>query len=333
MAIEIAGERVEPGTAEWVDLHVATDLDMQEISVTMCVVNGEGDGPTLWAQGNIHGNEQDGGKAFRDFALEVDPADVNGALIIVPAANPSAFKNMQRESAINEIGHNDVNRVFPGAPDGTFTTQLAHALYTTATEHADFFVDTHGADGYALMNPGFAIYLATDDEVEEQNRRMAVASGIPHVVELRKDGIGGALYDVLGADGIPSVILECGGGAQIFDFAYDTFYNALVNVCHEVGVLDGEPDSDGEPTFHQGLTFVQAHNGGFVDMEVGNEENVEEGQVLARITNLHGEEVEAVTAPYNGVTVSYRTYPVARPGDLIAQLIPRPGEEIGTNIF
>lgn len=332
MAIEIADQTVESNSKEWVDIYVATDLDMQEISVPMLVVNGAGDGPTLWAQGNIHGNEQEGGLAFRDFGNDVDPEDVNGALIIVPVANPSAFKNMQRESAINEIGHNDVNRVFPGSPDGTFTNQLAHALYTTAVEHTDYMIDTHSADGDGVMNPGFSIYVKGTD-VEEESRELAVASGIPHVVELPKDAIGGALYDSLNDAGVPAVILECGGNARVNDFAYQTFYTGIENVCKTVGVMEGDPVVETDPVFHGGLTFVQAHNGGFVDVHVESGDTVEEDQHLATITNIKGETVEDVAAPYDGVVMNKRINPVARPGDLIVQLVPEPGADIGTNVF
>lgn len=80
-----------------------------------------GEGPALLTGGN-HGDEYEGPIALSDLARSLKPEDVTGAVIIVPAMNYSAFLSGTRTSPIDR---GNMNRSFPGAPDGTVTQKIA----------------------------------------------------------------------------------------------------------------------------------------------------------------------------------------------------------------
>ena len=75
-----------------------------------------GDGPTALLTGGNHGDEYEGPLALFELARTLDPAEVRGTVIIVPALNYPAFRAGTRTSPID--GGN-LNRSFPGRPDGT----------------------------------------------------------------------------------------------------------------------------------------------------------------------------------------------------------------------
>lgn len=334
MAIEIAGKRVPSNSASWVELEVTQDADMSPIAVQMYVLNGAGDGPTVWLQGNIHGNEHEGGLAFRDFLLDLDPSEVDGAFVGVPAANPSAFANKARVSpiGIDQFGTADVNRAFPGETGGPFPKAMAHSLFEAANEHADYFVGTHSADGEGRMDPGFTVVSRTGDDVYDESLAMAEVVDIPHIVEFEPGGVGGSMYEKLAGAGTPAILIECGGGATINDYAMETFTKGARNVARQVGVLDGDPVLENDPETHDGLTFIYTSVGGFFHSDVELDDVVDEGTEIGRVTNLRGETVDTFEARYEGIIISVRTYPIARPGDKVFSMAPLPGEEGFSNV-
>ena len=81
-----------------------------------------GKGPTILFTGANHGDEYEGPIALFDLANQIKPDEISGRVIIIPGMNYPAFKAGKRTSPID--GGN-MNRVFPGNPEGTFTEKIA----------------------------------------------------------------------------------------------------------------------------------------------------------------------------------------------------------------
>ena len=59
--------------------------------IPVCVVR-NGSGPTALLTGANHGDEYEGPVALQNLALNLDPREINGRVIIVPAFNYPAFR-------------------------------------------------------------------------------------------------------------------------------------------------------------------------------------------------------------------------------------------------
>lgn len=313
MAIEIAEERVRTRESSWVEFKVAEEAGLQPHTIPCHVIHGEDDGPVWWLQGTIHGNEHTGGLAARDFLLDLSPTDVRGTIVGIPVANPTAFTAKARESPLD---HKDPNRQFPGDPDGSFTEILADTLFTAATDHADYFVGMHGA-GDELNIEGFTVCIRTGDDVETRSRDLCRAAGFQHVSALSTENIEGMMCAELAESGVPSILVECGGSREPLA-ARDRARTAIENVAREIGILSGDVEKISDPEYHEdAYTFVNARSGGYFEPHVELEDVVEEGDIVGEITTIEGESLEEVTAPHDGAIIDLRTYPMARPGDLI----------------
>ncbi|MFK8082252.1 MAG: succinylglutamate desuccinylase/aspartoacylase family protein [Granulosicoccus sp.] len=77
-----------------------------------------GTGPTAFLTGANHGDEYEGPVVLQDLTITLKPEDVNGRVIILPAFNYPAFRAGTRTSPIDK---GNMNRAFPGSPDGTPT--------------------------------------------------------------------------------------------------------------------------------------------------------------------------------------------------------------------
>lgn len=327
MRIVLDGRAVDPGEAAWLELPVATDADMRPITLRARVVNGSRDGPTLWVQGNVHGDEAVGAMAVRDFVLDLDPAGLDGAIVAVPVANPVDFLGKERAARVNYHGPRDAGRAFPGSERGSFPAQLAAALFDLAAGIADYHVEVHSADKELCIDPGFVGVARTGDGVEERSLQLAGAADLPYVVPFPESVVGGFMFAELAERGVPGIMVETGSGAKRHDHAYETYLRCLRNVAREVGVRPGTPTRTAEPVLYTDFSFVSTRAGGFAEVAVANGDRVAAGAELGRVTNLEGGVEEVLRADEAAVVVGTRTYPVVRPGDTFAELLPEDGRE------
>src|SRR5678816_1116259 len=86
-----------------------------------------GNGPTALALAGNHGDEYQGQIAVMKLARELTPEMVTGRIILIPSLNFPAARAGTRLSPVDGM---NMNRAFPGEPEGTVTSQIAHFLTT-----------------------------------------------------------------------------------------------------------------------------------------------------------------------------------------------------------
>ncbi|RVD41291.1 N-alpha-acetyl diaminobutyric acid deacetylase DoeB, partial [Mesorhizobium sp. M4B.F.Ca.ET.019.03.1.1] len=109
------------------------------VMIPICVIR-NGNGPTALLTGGNHGDEYEGPLALYDLARTLDPRDVSGTVIIVPAMNYPAFRAGTRTSPIDK---GNLNRSFPGRPDGTVTEKIADYFQRELLPRTDIALDFH----------------------------------------------------------------------------------------------------------------------------------------------------------------------------------------------
>ncbi|HEY5057502.1 MAG TPA: succinylglutamate desuccinylase/aspartoacylase family protein [Gaiellaceae bacterium] len=287
---------------------------------------GAKDGPHLALIGGIHGCEYSSIAAVTRVMTELDPNELAGTITAVPVVSMQSF---QRRSpfVVPEDGKN-LNRSFPGSYDGTYTDVLARSIFDTLIAPADVVLDLHGGDMVEALEP-FAIY--EESEVEERARGMAVAMGLPYVVRERRreDGLAGMTSSAAAAAGIPAVIAEAGGCGQLEDGAVRMLAAGVRNVLRYLEMLPGEP-APPHPQLRSVGSFVwlYAKTGGWWDAAAPAGIEVREGDVLGRVRNLWGDELEEVRAPAAGVVLFVTSSPAVAEGGILLGL----GAELGTDV-
>ncbi|MSV51906.1 MAG: hypothetical protein F2892_06485, partial [Actinobacteria bacterium] len=97
------------------------DVEYGVVPVPVVIVNG-GDGPTVLLTAGTHGDEYEGQLLLQNLARTLTPAEVSGRVIIMPAINLPAVLDSSR---ISPLDNGNLNRAYPGDPDGTPTYALA----------------------------------------------------------------------------------------------------------------------------------------------------------------------------------------------------------------
>jgi len=291
---------------------VQADLGDRQVDVPIIAVNGAQSGPRVTVTAGVHGAEYVGIEGARRLGTSLDPAEVQGSVVVVPVMNTTAF--FTRSIYTSGLDNNNINREFPGDPNGEPAQRLAYWLFQNIIKPSDYFVDMHGGDMIEALVP-FAIYLQTGNEtVDETARQMADAYGIEIVI---RGATPGSAYGAAAQAGIPAIIAEI-GGQGVWDEALVTEHaEGARRVLRHLGVV---PGGEPAPTQHRSLTefpWLRSNHDGLLHPFVGLGDRVEKGQPVARVTDYFGRELEQHTAPETGEVLFLVTSLAINQGDPI----------------
>ena len=122
-----------------------------------------GIGPTVLVTGANHGDEYEGPVALLGLANEIIAEEVNGRIIMVPMMNYPAFCAGKRTSPIDD---GNMNRLFPGRPDGTAAEKIADYFQRYLLPMADYVLDIHSG-GKTLQFVPFAAAHILEDQAQQ----------------------------------------------------------------------------------------------------------------------------------------------------------------------
>lgn len=275
------------------------------IRVPVLLVRGAHEGKTLVVTAGVHGDEYEGVRTILEVSRELDPAAMSGDALLVPVVNPPAFWNGTRTSPLD--GQN-LARTFPGRPDGTASDAIAYWLDQAVFPHSDLYVDLHSA-GLKLAMPTTAGYFTAD----EPSRVAADAFGAP-VVWAHPDMPPGRTLSSIHGRGKAGIYVESRGGGRVHPDDLKIYKRGVYNLLRLMGILQGEPDVPpvemrlyGGGDLDQSLAAQQA---GFLLPAVAVLDRVVAGQELGRIVDLHGECLQLIQSPSDGIVVLTHEYPV-----------------------
>ncbi|HZT95064.1 MAG TPA: succinylglutamate desuccinylase/aspartoacylase family protein [Gaiellaceae bacterium] len=265
---------------------------------------GSRDGPHVALIGGIHGCEYSSIAAVTRFMNELDTDELAGTITAAPVVSMQSF--LQRSPFVVPEDGKNLNRCFPGTYDGTYTDALARSIFDELIAPADALIDLHGGDLVEALEP-FAIYDASP--VERRARALAVAFGLPYVVrEDPEGGLAGMTCSAAAAAGIPAIIAEAGGRGQLEEDAVALLVRGVRNALRSLEMLPGPVESPArEQRLVGAFDWLRCDRGGFWQAAVGAGDAVGAGQLLGRVTTLHGEVLEEIHAPREGVVLFLTT--------------------------
>jgi predicted deacylase len=293
-------------------------FDWQGIEHPAFEAKGANDGPKLSLLGGIHGCEYSSIAAVVRLMNELDTSELAGTIVAVPVVSMESFR--QRSAFVVPADGKNLNRSFPGSPDGTYTDALARSIFDDVIAPADVLVDLHGGDQVEGLEP-FAIYESSP--VEERAHGIAVAFNLPYVVreQPREGGLGGLTTSAAAQAGIPGVIAEAGGRGLLEESAVQLLVAGVRNVLRHLEMLPGEPDPPPAGQRRVGsFIWLRSTNEGWWDSAVDSGDEVREGQLLGRVRNLWGDVLEEIAAPREGVILFITTSPAVTADGLLLGL-------------
>lgn len=286
----------------------------EELPVTL--INGVEEGDTVLITGGIHNAEYVGIECVTTLAKELQPEDIKGVLIMVHIVNINGFK--ARTVSVSAADGKNLNRVFPGNKDGTFTDKLAYFMETELFARADYYIDVHNGDWFEDLTPFIYCVGNAAPEVAAKAEAMAKRADVPFYVKSGSNK--GGAYNYAGSLGIPSVLIERGCKGGWSQNETEASRKDVKNILRHLGVLK----TPMEIRKHIPIHMTHAH---YVDsMQEGcwhpmknAGDIVKKGEVIGVLKDYFGEVIEEVTINEDCV-ILYQTisYSVPKDSPLVA---------------
>ena len=244
-----------------------------------------GGGPTALLTGGNHGDEYEGPLALFELARTLEPAQVSGTVIIVPAMNYPAFRTGTRTSPIDR---GNLNRSFPGRPDGTVTEKIADYFQRELLLRADLVLDFHSGGRTLDFIPFCAAHVLPDKAQEKRGFEAVEAFSAPWSVKMLEIDAAG-MFDTA-AEGMGKVFVttELGGGGTARAETVRIARRGVVNVLRHAGIVAGKAEK--APTRWLDMPssdcFSFAEDDGMVETMIDLGEPVAAGQVVARVHGI-----------------------------------------------
>ena len=171
-AITVGSATAAPGESATGRIEVTTMAGGAALDIPVIVINGAEDGPCLWVDGVIHGDEPEGTLMCHLLRREVDPATLAGSLVLVPVMNTAAFEAGRRGNPLDTFSY-DMNRIYPGRPNGYLSERVAHAHKEWLVETADMNIAVHSGGEHSYLSE--LIFVTDHPGSQELARAMGKA--------------------------------------------------------------------------------------------------------------------------------------------------------------
>ena len=307
--ITLIGNEIEPGTRRDLRWFSPQSPGGFAVPTPVIVVNGRRTGPVLCVTAAVHGDELNGIEIARRIFQDLDPEKLRGVVVGVPIVNLEGF--WRRDRYIGD--RRDLNRYFPGSPDGPYPGRVAYALFSEIIQHCDAVVDLHTGSFYRENLPQLRVDLSVKAVAD-------LAKGFGALTALHSPGPSGSLRGAATAAGIPTIVMEIGGPLSLEPEKVEQGVKSLQTFLHTIGMTDRAWSwSEPQPVFYSS-DFVRAEAGGILINIVDLGARIKVGDVLAEIIDPVSNSVYEVKSPSNGTILGRAQNQFVSPGFAIFRI-------------
>ncbi|HMO08424.1 MAG TPA: M14 family metallopeptidase [Paracoccaceae bacterium] len=283
------------------------------LEIPVVIVNGAGDGPCFWVNGAIHGDEPEGPLACQIALREVDPALLNGTLVMVPVVNVPAFEAAQRGNPLDTFSY-DMNRIYPGRANGYLSERVAAAHAAAMGPVADFEISIHSGGAHSFLDKSMFI----DETPESVELGTAMGPGWGCIMSnFNPSGSPMAYMKSLGKVGIT---VELGGRSATSPEAFARIgrelADSILNILRHYGMYPGQAEYPSPRYKGQQEALLAPASGIYVpEPGVNFLTMMAKGTRIARIVSIFGDTLGEILAPADGMFFGLRALPNVTTGD------------------
>ncbi|WP_445158284.1 N(2)-acetyl-L-2,4-diaminobutanoate deacetylase DoeB [Halomonas sp. E14] len=302
-------------------LPISTDESAWGAVMIPVTVVKNGAGPTALLTGGNHGDEYEGITSLLKLANTLRAEEVSGRVIIVPMMNMPAAMAGRRTSPMD--GGN-LNRSFPGDPDGTVTEKIADYFTRELVPLADVVLDLHSGGRTLDIIPFGASHVLDDPEQQRQALEGAKAFGAPYAMMMFELDAAALFDTAVESQGKVFVATELGGGGTSTPESLALTERGVRNFLIHFGLIEGEVEMPAEPQVYLDMPdascYVQSEHTGLLELTLALGDRVAKGQVIARVYDLtrSGAAPVEYRAGRDGILAARRFPALVNMGDTIA---------------
>ena len=247
-----------------------------------------GIGPRVLLTSGNHGDEYEGLIALLRLVRELEWTEVSGRLIVIPFLNAPAVRAAERCSPIDQV---NLNRAFPGDPDGGPTSMIAHMVEHVLLPGSDLAVDLHSGGKVSEYGRCALVYRPQDEELYRANLEFAAVFGAPVTYLLSGMSDDRTFSTAAARQSVPCVATELGGLGTLNRTGLELAEAGIRRLLNHVGFLKQAGGNSQRP--HSRFVKVESHDNNVYAptrglfqpcFEIGEE--IKKGQVAGYLYSL-----------------------------------------------
>ncbi|MDA0630692.1 MAG: succinylglutamate desuccinylase/aspartoacylase family protein [Proteobacteria bacterium] len=278
--------------------------------------------PVLALIAGIHGYEYPPITALQTVKAQLDPAALSGTVIMVHVANLPSFYG--RTIYYGPVDGKNLNRMFPGDPEGSLSQRTAHLLTTEVIDQADYLVDLHAGDGNEALRPYVYMPVTGDAAFDARIEGLAVAFGLDHIVMDTgpQSATGPSLFTDQTAieRGIPAITTETGQSGSNDPYWVGLAERGIWNVLRHLNMVAEDEVVNTGITWLSDYTVIKSPQSGIFRAVTREGYAVAEGAVVGVLFDFFGEELTTIRAPFSGVVNYVISTPPVSKGEPVAMI-------------
>jgi predicted deacylase len=308
-AFAIGPIEVKPGTRREVGLPITRLVTGAEVTLPVAVLHGRFDGPTVWIDAAIHGDEVGGVEIVRRVLTAVAPRLLHGTLLAVPIVNVHGF--MVGERYLPD--RRDLNRSFPGSARGSLASRIAHLMVQEVVAKSEVGIDLHTGSDHRTNLPQIRADL--DDP---RTRELATAFGAPVMVHssLRDGSLRQAARD----EGAVVLVYEGGEAWRFDEFAVSTGVTGVLRILATMEMIDLDVPEAPTPRESRKTGWVRASRTGIVHVRSPLGAEVADGDEMGQIYDSFGKRLGRIRANRDGIVIGRTEAPLVNRGDALVHI-------------
>lgn len=302
---------IQAGSRKTVDLPVSVLSDHTPVAMSVHIIHGRLDGPTVFVSAGVHGDEVIGVEIVRRLLRASNLKSLRGTLIVIPIVNAFGFINHSRYLP----DRRDLNRSFPGSTGGSLAARLAHLFLNEIVARCDFGIDLHSAAVNRINLP--QIRISPDNP---RTAELAEVFGAPVILHssLREGSLRGAAKDI----GKDVLLFEAGEGLRFDEMSVRAGVAGILRVLRHVDMVSakGIAKPKAPSQYCTSSKWLRAPAGGLLRTFRAEGDVVAKGDLMAAVCDPFGEEEQEIVAPFSGIIVGRAMMPIVNEGDAVFHL-------------
>ena len=294
---------VQPGTKQRVSFLVEPSFVKDSLGIIVLVARGVRPGPTLCLTGAVHGDELNGVEIAHRVYEGLDATTLNGTLVAVPIVNVWGFTSGNRYVA----DRRDLNRAFPGNPNGSLASRIAFAVFDKVITRCDALIDLHTGSDKRTNLPQVRVDFANEPA-------LGLAAHFDVGIVLEGAGPEGSLRRSAVDHGVPAIIYEAGGPDRFERDEIVRGIEGVRNVMEQLDMVSDEPPPINPQRTFRSSSWVRAGGGGIFLTDRVPGDAIEKGAVLGTVTDPISGARDEIVAPFTGTLLGMAHPQVVLPG-------------------
>jgi predicted deacylase len=275
----------------------------------------------------VHGGKVAAVHALEALGRSLDRTKLHGTVLLVGPANRAGYRaGLAQTSPQDSL---NLNRVFPGRYDGSYTERLAAKIVRDVVARSDFLIDMHGSDGNeAVGRFAYAARPGITPSVDTAAMMLALGWGVEMVVwdetGPREFAQSRFLQTAAHLRNVPAITVFAPGSTRVDSDATAAFVSGAINVLRHLDVVRDHFPSGGRIIPLSGRLVTVAAADGEWRAAVSPERPLWPGDLLGVLVSTSG--ADSLYSSERGFVLHQRlSGPVAAGTPLvILGLLPKP---------